>query len=151
MPEVRSSGLYNIKIAEGFGRNIYFGEDPLLHTFTFQFSATVNNLETLFEREVVLGNVQPYFYTWEGTSFKALRAQSNVTQIDVYDEGPSASNIIPGFRVYNSTNPGAWGSNVVTNGTSFTITPNLSGVVGAPNNLFPQFHFQRVVLKQELQ
>ena len=132
--EVGSSGLYNIKIAEGFGRNIYFGEDPLLHTFTFQFSATVNNLETLFEREVVLGNVQPYFYTWEGTSFKALRAQSNVTQIDVYDEGPSASNIIPGFRVYNSTNPGAWGSNVVTNGTSFTITPNISGVVGAPNN-----------------
>ncbi len=132
--EVGSSGLYNIKIAEGFGRNIYFGEDPLLHTFTFQFSATVNNLETLFEREVVLGNVQPYFYTWEGTSFKALRAQSNVTQIDVYDEGPSASNIIPGFRVYNSTNPGAWGSNVVTNGTSFTITPNISNVVGAPNN-----------------
>ncbi len=132
--EVGSSGLYNIKIAEGFGRNIYFGEDELLHTFTFQFSATVNNLETLFEREVVLGNVQPYFYTWEGTSFKALRAQSNVTQIDVYDEGPSASNIVPGFRVYNNTNPSAWGSNVVTNGASFTITPNLSGVVGAPNN-----------------
>ena len=92
--EVGSSGLYNIKIADGFGRNIYFGEDELLHTFTFQFSATVNNLETLFEREVVLGNVQPYFYTWEGTSFKALRAQSNVTLIDVYDEGPSASNIM---------------------------------------------------------
>ena len=132
--EVGSSGLYNIKIADGFVRNIYFGEDALLHTFTFKFSATVNNLETLFEREVVLGNVQPYFYTWEGTSFKALRTQSNVTKIDVYDEGPSAGNIIAGFKVYNNTNPGAFPSNLTTIGTAFTTPPNLQGVVGFPNN-----------------
>jgi len=128
------SGLYNIRIAEGFGRNIYFGSDDALHTFTFQFSAVVNNLETLFEKIVVLRNVQPYFYTWEGTSFKALRDQTSTNQIDVYDEGPSASNIIPGFKVYNNTTPAAFPSNLVTDGTSFTISTNLWGTIGFPNN-----------------
>jgi hypothetical protein len=137
--EVGSSGVYNIKIAEGFGRNIYFGEDALLHTFTFFFSATVNNLETFFEREAILRNVQPYFYTWEGTSFKALRTQTAEAtasgfKFDVYNEGPSASNIIPGFKVYNNTTPAAFQSNLVTAGTSFTIPPNINNNIGYPNN-----------------
>ena len=137
--EVGSSGLYNIKIAEGFGRNIYFGEDALLHTFIFFFSATVNNLETFFEREAILRNVQPYFYTWEGTSFKALRTQTAEAtasgfKFDVYNEGPSASNIIPGFKVYNNTTPAAFQSNLVTAGTSFTIPPNINNNIGYPNN-----------------
>ena len=128
-----NTGLYNIKIADGFVRNIYFGNDPLLHTFRFFFKATVNGLETSFEREVVLGNVQPYFYTWEGTSFNALRNQSGTTEIDVYGGGPSATNIIPGFKVYNSTNPTAF-NNLQTTGTSYTTPPNLWNVVGSPNN-----------------
>ena len=91
------------------------------------------DLETFFEREVVLGNVQPYFYTWEGTSFNALRNQSGTTEIDVYGGGPSATNIIPGFKVYNSTNPTAF-NNLQTTGTSYTTPPNLWNVVGSPNN-----------------
>ena len=128
-----NTGLYNIKIADGFVRNIYFGDDELLHTFKFIFKATVNGLETVFERQVVLRNVQPYFYTWEGTSFNALRNQSGTTEIDVYGGGPSATNIIPGLRVYNSTNPTAF-NNLQTTGTSYTTPPNLWNVVGFPNN-----------------
>ena len=134
-----NTGLFTIRIAEGFGRNIYFGSDALLHTFTFKFSAVVNNLETFLDRTVVLRNVQPYFYTWEGTSFKVLRTQTATAttggfKFDVYNSGPSANNIIPGFKVYNSTTPASLPSNLVTAGTSFTIPPNINNVIGFPNN-----------------
>jgi len=132
--EVGSSGLFNIRIAEGFTRNIYFGDDDLLHTFTFFFSATVNGLETFFDREVVLRNVAPAFYTWEGTSFNALRTQSSVTDIQVYS-AVAANSVNTGWKVINATNPSAFPSLLSVAGTGYTIGTSTSGIVGAPNNI----------------
>ena len=127
------TNLFNLKIAEGFTRNIYFGTQAELHTFNFNFTAEVNGV--VFEKnvELTLGNVAPAFYTWEGTSFNALRTQANVTDIQVYNP-INANNVLPGWKVFNSTNPSSFPANLEVTGTGYTIGTNTAGLVGEPNN-----------------
>ena len=130
---VAGTDLFNIKIAEGFSRNIYFGSVVELHTFTFNFSAIVNEQPTgVISKTLTLTNVAPAFYTWQGTSFKALAAQTNTTQIKVYDPS-NANSVAPGWKVVNNTNPSAF-SNLIVAGSGYTLGTSTFNVVGAPNN-----------------
>ena len=141
--ELGSSQLYDIRIAQGFVDNIWFGTDPLLYTFTFVFTCEINGLPSTFTKTSVLRNVAPAFYSWEETSVRALRTQTAEAtaggfKFDVYGETNSVSNVLNGFAVANDTNPTAFPSNLVTSGTNFTIPDNIHGSSNSvPNNVFP--------------
>ena len=141
--ELGSSQLYDIRIAQGFVDNIWFGTDPLLYTFTFVFTCEINGLESTFTRTSVLRNVAPAFYSWEETSVRALRTQTAEAttggfKFDVYGQTNSVSNVLNGFSVANDTNPTAFPSNLVTSGTNFTSPDGINGQNNAsPNNVWP--------------
>ena len=51
---------YNILIAEAFTQDVYYSASPSLNTFTFYFTATVNNQVTTFSETISLENEPPF-------------------------------------------------------------------------------------------
>ena len=97
--------------------SVWYGEDELLRTFTFTFSAVVNDLP--FEQEFTanLGNVSPHIPTGVASTMKVLISETIQNGlIKVYDASPNAVNI----QLQDSVLAVGFPNNTVTVGTGFS-------------------------------
>jgi hypothetical protein len=104
--------------------SVWYGEDELLRTFTFTFSAVVNDLP--FEQEFTanLGNVSPHIPTGVASTMKVLISETIQNGlIKVYDASPNAVNI----QLQDSVLAVGFPNNTVTVGTGFS--PLVRGAV----------------------
>jgi len=78
---------YNILISEAFTQDVYYSASPSLNTFTFHFTATVNNQVTTFSETISLINEPPFIQ-------KPLELTPPYTEPIVVEKQTSEQNII---------------------------------------------------------
>ena len=130
------SNRFNVTIDTGFtgaltpglqeANSVWYGEDALLRTFTFTFSAVVNGLP--FEQEFTanLGNVSPHIPTGNVSNVKVLvtetiPAAATGFLMSVYNAPGQFANI----QLGDSVTAAGFPNNLVTVGTGFT--PSIRG------------------------
>ena len=128
------SNEFNLTVSGGFVGNssffnpgvqsVWFGEDELLRTFTFTFSAVVNGLAFSQTQTATLGNEQPHILTGTSATCKVLIPPTSATTISVY----SASSALSGTGTGQTVTGTSVATSTVTAGTAFTA----AGTFGTP-------------------
>ena len=81
--QVAGSNLFNIETTTAYFNAMFYNYAPATRVFNFTFKAEINNLETLFEEEVILQNVSPTISApTQGQTFSATPSTLLITTIN---------------------------------------------------------------------